>query len=185
MPRNSVTTPPRRRPTRLLVKPEGLVSLPGQDSGTTWLTSSSCRDDAFIRVSLDVASYKLLNLTSTVANAFHDFVSNIQFLLLSNSQPFPPTQQPTATTSPRHRKANSAPRQHEPALSQGDVIRKIQSSLASKWNRHAAEISKYWRSFGPKKRVECINTVATDEAGAMQSIVLQQPLDSRWEASTR
>ncbi|KAK0750280.1 hypothetical protein B0T18DRAFT_389729 [Schizothecium vesticola] len=61
--------------------------------------------------------------------------------------------------------------------SKGDIIRKIQSELASKWTRHAAEIHKYWRSFDPKKRVECINAVATDEAGAVQSIVLKHPLD--------
>ncbi|EXJ78100.1 hypothetical protein A1O3_09261 [Capronia epimyces CBS 606.96] len=55
--------------------------------------------------------------------------------------------------------------------STGDVVKELHRDLVVKYNRHAAAVERYWRSFDQSQRTKCI------KAGAADGVVLKHPLD--------
>ncbi|KAF2103130.1 hypothetical protein NA57DRAFT_63799 [Rhizodiscina lignyota] len=52
-----------------------------------------------------------------------------------------------------------------------DVVKELHRDLVGKYNKHAAVIEQYWRSFDQSQRAQCI------KAGAAEGIVLKHPQD--------
>jgi hypothetical protein len=55
--------------------------------------------------------------------------------------------------------------------SNGDVVKDLHRDLMGKYNKHAATVEQYWRSFDQNQRTQCI------KAGAAEGVVLKHPLD--------
>lgn len=56
-------------------------------------------------------------------------------------------------------------------LSSGDVVKELHRDLVGKYNKHAAAVEHYWRSFDQGQRTQCI------KAGAAEGAVLKHDLD--------
>ncbi|KIW25228.1 uncharacterized protein PV07_08424 [Cladophialophora immunda] len=55
--------------------------------------------------------------------------------------------------------------------STGDMVKDLHRDLVGKYNKHAAAVEQYWRSFDQGRRTQCI------KAGAAGGVVLKHPLD--------
>jgi hypothetical protein len=56
-------------------------------------------------------------------------------------------------------------------VSSCDVVKDLHRDLVGKYNKHAAAVEQYWRSFDQSQRTQCI------KAGAAEGTVLEHPLD--------
>ncbi|RVX73553.1 hypothetical protein B0A52_02441 [Exophiala mesophila] len=55
--------------------------------------------------------------------------------------------------------------------SSADMVKELHRDLVGKYNKHAAAVQQYWRSFDRNQRTQCI------KAGAAEGVVLKDPLD--------